>query len=176
MLDDQAAFLIEVARLTYDRLPDFRMLLVGGNPDVLDRLRARVNAAGLGGQVLLPGFVDPARVSVYQSAADVLIFHMDSDLSHFEYCTPAKGFDYQATGRPIVARDIPLFDEVFGAGEERAIRVMEPTPERFAVAIAHALDLEDGGRAMTERARTWVAGRSWQGRAEAVLDSLYPRP
>jgi len=97
---------------------------------------------------------------------------MDSDLPHFPYCTPAKGFDYQAAGRPIVARDIPLFDEVFGADGERAIRVAAETPEGFSEAIEHALVMEAEGRAMTERAMSWIAGRTWQARADAVLDAL----
>ena len=148
------------------------MMLVGGNPDILARLRRRVVEDGLEETMVLAGFVEPATVGVYQSAADVLVFHMDSDLPHFPYCTPAKGLDYQATGRPIVARDIPLFEEVFGADGERALKVPEATPEAFAAAIQQALSLEDGGSAMTGRAISWVAGRTWQARADAVLDAL----
>ena len=172
MLEGQCEFLLEVARLTRARVDGFQMMLVGGNPDILARLRGRVAESGLEETLVLAGFVEPDRVGVYQSAADVLVFHMDSDLPHFPYCTPAKGFDYQAAGRPIVARDIPLYEEVFGADGERALKVAEATPEAFAVAIQEALSLEDGGRAMTERAISWVAGRTWQARADVVLDAL----
>ncbi len=175
MLDGQCEFLLEVARLTRARVDGFQMVLVGGNPDILPRLRARVVEDGLEDTVVLAGFVEPARVGAYQSAADVLVFHMDSDLPHFPYCTPAKGFDYQAAGRPIVARDIPLFDEVFGADGERAIRVTTATPGAFAAAIEKALIMEDGGRAMTQRAMSWIAGRTWQGRADAVVDAITKR-
>ncbi len=172
MVERQCEFLFEVARLTRDRVDGFQMMLVGGNPDILAQLRERLAEDGLEDTVILPGFVEPGRVGVYQSAADVLVFHMDSNLPHYPYCTPAKGFDYQATGRPIVARDIPLFEEVFGADGERALKVPEATPEAFATAIQRALALEGDGREMTERARSWVAGRSWQARADGVLDSL----
>jgi glycosyltransferase involved in cell wall biosynthesis len=172
MLEGQCEFLLEVARLTRARLEGFQMMLVGGNPDILARLRRRVAEDGLEDTMILAGFVEPARVGTYQSAADVLVFHMDSDLPHYPYCTPAKGFDYQATGRPIVAGDIPLFDEVFGPDGERAIRVAGETPGAFAEAIEKALLMEDEGRAMTERAMAWVAGRTWQARADAVLDAL----
>jgi glycosyltransferase involved in cell wall biosynthesis len=175
MLEGQCEFLLEVARLTRARVDGFQMMLVGGNPDILPRLRARVVEDGLEDTVILAGFVEPARVGAYQSAADVLVFHMDSDLPHFPYCTPAKGFDYQAAGRPIVARDIPLFDEVFGADGERAIRVTTETPGAFAAAIEKALIMEDGGRAMTERAMSWIAGRTWQARADAVVDAIAKR-
>jgi glycosyltransferase involved in cell wall biosynthesis len=175
MLDGQCEFLLEVARLTRARIDGFQMVLVGGNPDILPRLRARIVEDGLEDTVVLAGFVKPARVGAYQSAADVLVFHMDSDLPHFPYCTPAKGFDYQAAGRPIVARDIPLFDEVFGADGERAIRVTTETAEAFAEAIEKVLLTEDEGRAMTERAISWIAGRTWQARADAVVDAVTKR-
>lgn len=172
MVERQCEFLFEVARLMRDRVDGFQMMLVGGNPDVLARLRGRLAEDRLEDTVILSGFVEPGRVGVYQSAADVLVFQMDSALPHYPYCTPAKGFDYQATGRPIVAQDIPLFEEVFGADGDRALRVMHVTPEAFATAIQKALALEGEGEEMTERARSWVAGRSWQARADGVLDSL----
>lgn len=172
MLEGQCEFLLEVARLTRTRVDGFRMVLLGGNPDILARLRARVAKDGLEDTVVLAGFVEPARVGVYQSAADVLVFYMDSDLPHFPYCTPAKGFDYQATGRPIVARHIPLFDEVFGADGERAIKVATETPEAFSEAIQKALLMGEDVRAMTERALSWIAGRTWQARTDAVIDAL----
>jgi len=175
MLEGQCEFLLEVARLTRARVDGFQMMLVGGNPDILPRLRARVVEDGLEDAVILAGFVEPARVGAYQSAADVLVFHMDSDLPHFPYCTPAKGFDYQAAGRPIVARDIPLFDEVFGADGERAIRVTTATPEAFSEAIQNALLMEPEHRAMAERAMSWIAGRTWQARTDAVVDAIAKR-
>jgi glycosyltransferase involved in cell wall biosynthesis len=111
-------------------------------------------------------------VTLYQSAADVLLFHMSERLTHFEYCTPAKGYEYMAAGRPIVGTDIPLFEEVFGADGERALRVRERTPAAVAGAIRRALDLPDGAREMTDRAQAWIRGRTWQGRADATLERL----
>jgi glycosyltransferase involved in cell wall biosynthesis len=172
MLRDQCAFLFDVARIMHTRIPTLHTVLVGGNPDILAWMRRRVAELDLEHTVLLTGFVEPGRVGLYQSAADVLLFYMQTDLPHFAYCTPAKGFDYQATGRPIVARDIPLFDEVFGADGERAIRVREPTPVAFARAIERVISLDDGGKSMGERAMSWIAGRTWQARADAVLDAL----
>jgi glycosyltransferase involved in cell wall biosynthesis len=172
MTDEQCGFLLRVGALIRDRIPGSLLVLVGGNPEILPRVKRRRDALGLRDAVLLSGFVSPATAALYQSAADVLLLYMDSDLPHFEYCTPAKGLDYQAAGRPIVARDLPLFEEVFGADGERAVRVSDVTPEGFAHAIERTLTLEDGGRAMTDRALAWIADRSWQARVDAVLDAL----
>jgi glycosyltransferase involved in cell wall biosynthesis len=100
------------------------------------------------------------------------VFHMSESLPHYPYCTPAKGFEYQAMARPIVATDIPLFEEVFGEDGERAVRVRERTPAALADAIEATLRLEDGGRSMAQRAKKWVAPRTWDARVEAVLGAL----
>jgi glycosyltransferase involved in cell wall biosynthesis len=172
MTPDQNEFLLQLARAAGGRIDDFRLLLVGGNPGILEWTRARVRELGLEDAVITSGFVSPTSVGLYQCAADVLILYMSPDFPHYPWCTPAKGFDYQASGRPIVASDIPLFDEVFGADGERAIRVPQATPEAFADAIESVLTLEDEGGAMAERARAWITSRTWQARADAVLERL----
>ena len=108
----------------------------------------------------------------YQAAADVLVFHMSDRLTHWEYCTPAKAFEYMVARRPIVATDLPRFDEVFGADGERAVRARRRSPEALAEGIAGLLEGDGDAGAMVERAASFVAGRTWEARTRAVLDAL----
>jgi glycosyltransferase involved in cell wall biosynthesis len=146
-------------------------VLVGGNPEVLAWTSTRLRELGIEDRVVLPGFVAPAEVSAYQSAADVLVHHMPESMEFYRYCTPAKAFEYQASGRPIVATDIPLFAEVFGGEGERAIRATSRTPEALAAGVLHALELPDGGAGMAKRASDWVRSRTWTSRTRAILDA-----
>jgi glycosyltransferase involved in cell wall biosynthesis len=172
MLEDQTEFLLQAASSLKRGVPGLRMLLVGGNPRIDSWTRRRTAELGLEDTVVATGFVEPPRVSLFQSAADVLVFYMSESQLHFEYCTPAKGFEYQAVDRPIVASDIPLFEEVFGLGGERAIRVADRTPDALARGIQAALELPDGGASMAARAKAWVSPRTWTSRVEAVMASL----
>jgi glycosyltransferase involved in cell wall biosynthesis len=171
MIEDQTEFLLRTAGELRD-IPGFRLLLVGGNPRIDAWTRGRAQDLGVADLVIAPGFVEPPQVELYQAAADVLVFHMSEALPHYDYCTPAKGFEYQAARRPIVATDIPLFEEVFGTDGERAIRVRDRTPAALARGIAAALSLEDEGRDMTRRAADWVSQRTWRSRVDAVLAAL----
>jgi glycosyltransferase involved in cell wall biosynthesis len=171
-VEAQNEFLLRAARETAVRVSDFKLLLVGGNKRILAWTARRIEELGLRDTVLLPGFVPPADISIYQAAADVLVFHMDASLRHFNYCTPAKGFEYQAAGRPIVATDIPLYEEVFGKNGERALRVCERTPKALAEGIARALTLGESGRAMCERAASFVQDRTWSSRVDRVIGAL----
>lgn len=165
-------FLLASAREAARQIPSFRLLLVGGNPEILDWGRRRISALGLADVATAVGFVAPVNVALYQSAADVLLYHLPESVGIFRYTTPAKGYEYQAMRRPIVATDFPLFDEVFGEDGSRAIRVTDRTPQGLARGIVAALELPDGGRAMTERAAAFVAERTWKRRSATILDAL----
>jgi len=169
---DHNEFFLAAAAEAARRIKGFRLLLVGGNPEIVDWTRRRALELRAENVVTLTGFVPPADVSTYQSAADVLVYHMPDTVGIFPYTTPAKGYEYQAMQRPIVATDFPLFEEVFGPDGERAIRVKDRTPNGFAEGIASAFALDDQGRAMTERAASFAQGRTWARRAEAILDAL----
>jgi glycosyltransferase involved in cell wall biosynthesis len=172
MTEEHNEFFLETAAMLADRVPDFRFLLVGGNPEILDWTRKRASDLGVTRIVILPGFVPPAQVEWYQAAADVLVYHMPDSIQFFRYCTPAKGYEYQAAERPIVATDIPLFEEVFGDDGDRAIRIRERTPDALAGGVIQALALDGAGREMTKRAAAWVKSRTWKRRTEAILEAL----
>jgi glycosyltransferase involved in cell wall biosynthesis len=169
---EQSDFLLHTAAKAVEDLPNFRLLIVGGNPEIIEWTQHRAAELGVSNVVVLAGFVAPARVERHLAAADVLAYYLPESTQTFPYCTPAKGYDYQAAGRPIVAVDIPLFEEVFGKDGERAIRVRQRTPDAFADAIVKALALGDGTAEMTERAKAWVARRTWERRTEDILRRL----
>jgi glycosyltransferase involved in cell wall biosynthesis len=172
MTREHNEFLLASASEAAGRISAFRFLLVGGNPEILDWTRRRVDQMGLRDVVIVTGFVAPSIVGLYQSASDVLVYHMPSSVGIFPYTTPAKGYEYQAAMRPIVASDFPLFAEVFGENGERAIRVVDRTPRGFADGIVAAFSLEDEGRGMVERAKEFVEDRTWANRTAAILDAL----
>jgi glycosyltransferase involved in cell wall biosynthesis len=172
LTEEQNEFLLAAAVQLPHELPHFLFVLVGGNPRIVEWTRRKIAELGVSDSVLLTGFVAPSRVDLYLAAADVLVYHVPSSVPTFAYCTPAKGYDYQAAGRPIVATDIPLFEEVFGRDGERAIRVTERTPQALSAGVLQAFELEDGGRAMTERAAAWTTERTWERRTTLILQSL----
>ncbi len=172
LTEELVEFLLRAADCVGARVNRFRLLLVGGNPAILSWAHERVRALRLEGVVTLAGFVAPVDVAQYQSAADVLVYHMPERVQIFAYTTPAKGYEYQAIGRPIVATDFPLFGEVFGSDGDRALRVVDRTPGGLADGIVAAFALPDRGKAMVERAAAFVEGRTWDSRTALILAAL----
>jgi glycosyltransferase involved in cell wall biosynthesis len=173
--DQQGEFLLKTAALLREHVPDALFLIVGGNEEEKAELVARSKDLAVDESVIITGFVEPSLVGRYLSAADVLVHYMSDKLRWFRHCTPAKGWDYQASRRPIVAVGIPLFEEVFGADGERAYRVDERSPEALANGIARAMLNPDASSAMADRASAWIAERTWLDRCRSTLAALDAR-
>jgi glycosyltransferase involved in cell wall biosynthesis len=173
--EQQGEFLLRTAALLREQVPEAHFLIVGGSEEERAEVVAQAKELGVEEFVVVTGFVQPALVGRYLSAADVLVHYMSDKLGWFRHCTPAKGWDYQASRRPIVAVGIPLFEEVFGADGERAYRVDERTPEALANGVARAIFDPAASSRMADRAAAWIAKRTWADRCRSALAALDAR-
>lgn len=152
-------------------LPDVQGLVIGGlagEPD-LDRVRT---LAGLltPGRVTFVGQVDPPRVAAYLAAADVLVVPNTPSRISATYTSPLKLFEYMASGRPIVASDLPSLREVL-VDEETALLAEAGNADALRGAVQRVLgDRVLAGRLATQAFET-VRHYSWNRRAER-LDAL----
>lgn len=113
-------------------------------------------------------------VPLYLQAADVLVLPNSAreDLSS-TYTSPMKLFEYMASGRPIVASDVPALKEVLNT--ETAYFFVPNDPESLAQAIRSCIDRRSESETKVQKALFEVEKYSWQRRAQSILhfaDSL----
>ncbi len=151
-----------------ERLPDVRALVVGGlagEPD-LGRVRALADRA-VPGRVEFAGQVDPPRVAALLRSADVLALPNTPGRVSAAYTSPLKLFEYMASGRPIVASDLPALREVLRP-DANAVLVEAGDAGALAAGLARVLaDAALAGR-LAAQAREDVRAWSWDRRAERV--------
>lgn len=108
----------EIVLKLAERCPDIRFLLVGGTSEDLAKVKTQVNERKLT-NVRLEGFVAHHCIPKYLSACDVLLLPLQRrveahgggfDISR--WTSPMKLFEYMASGRPIIASDLPVLLEV----------------------------------------------------------------
>jgi len=154
-------------------LPGVGAIIVGGHPGESDlpRLRDRADRLGLAGRVTFTGMVRPHEVAARLDAADVLVLPNPATAVSERYTSPLKLFEYLATGRPIVASDLPAFREVLRHGENA---LLFEAGSRSALAAAIRTVIEDGRLAESIARGAFEAARaySWDARAER-LDGLF---
>lgn len=154
--------LIDAAQLIDD---SFEVVIVGGKEAEINHLKKR-DALG---RVRFEGFIPHDQAVAWMQKADVLVLpnRKDGGVSEF-YTSPMKMFEYMASGRPIVASDLPSLREVLT--DTNAILV---APDD-AAALVRGIELactEDGQR-RAQQARADVEQYTWKRRAQRVQGFL----
>jgi glycosyltransferase involved in cell wall biosynthesis len=121
--------------------------------------------------VRFTGFLPPSQVPPYLGATDIVVLPTTADLPYASYTSPLKLFEYMASGRPIVASDLPVLREVL-RHEENAL--LFPPGDSAALASAvERLWADPGlGARLAEIAEEDAVQFDWTARAERILTRL----
>jgi glycosyltransferase involved in cell wall biosynthesis len=144
--------------------------VVGGSPRDITSLRG-VCAPGELIHVTFVGQRPWSEVPLWLHAADILILPNTGreSVSAF-YTSPMKLFEYMASGRPIIASDLPSVREILD--ESMAYFVAPDDPAALAEKVAKVLLSTDDARARAERAQKEVRRYTWPVRAEKILEQI----
>ena len=156
--------LIESARY----LPlHFNIVMIGGfegeEASVMDFIRSK----GLAHKIQLLGFKPHAKVPCFMRAADVLVLpnSAEDDISKY-FTSPLKMFEYMASGRPVVASDVPSIREVLS--EKMALLSPPDDPKALARAIIRAATDTQAMKPRIANCLEKVGEYSWDARARKL--------
>lgn len=146
-------------------LPEVAVAVIGGESAQIDALRRRYPT------VLFLGRRPYSELADNQAAADVLVLpNTARDTTSVRYTSPLKLFSYLASGRPIVASDLPSLREV--VSEQEVFFFKPDNPESLADAIGRALADTQGAHARAARALQLVQQYTWDARAKIILEHM----
>jgi PEP-CTERM/exosortase A-associated glycosyltransferase len=109
------ALALDALVLLRARMPQVRLLLVGGGPQEAN-LRARVEQLGLAGATVFAGRVPHSEVSRYYDLVDAFVYPRLS-MRLTDLVTPLKPLEAMAQGRLVVASDVGGHRELIRDGE-----------------------------------------------------------
>ncbi|WP_427018391.1 glycosyltransferase family 4 protein [Pseudarthrobacter sp. P1] len=152
--------------------PGLRLLIVGDGTERA-ALQEQVRVLGLADRAIFTGRVPKQLTPLYHQALDVFVVPR-KDLDVTRSVTPLKPVEAAASGRPVVASDLPALRELVNDGGTGRL-VPAEDPDALARVLgellddpAQRIDLGSRGRASVLRTRTWAANA-------AVLDNAYQR-
>jgi glycosyltransferase involved in cell wall biosynthesis len=125
-----------------------QLLLMGGSPDDLARMKAEARARGVDERCSFSGQRPPSDLPAFLALADVLA----SPRAKGEN-TPFKIFTYLASGRPLVATRIASHTQLL---DDATAFLVEPTPQGLAAGIRAALDQPEDAAARARRGRELI--------------------
>ncbi|WP_434612902.1 glycosyltransferase family 4 protein [Arthrobacter sp. A5] len=156
-LDD----LVAAFALLAPHLPDLRLLMVGDGVESA-ALQKQVRSLGLTGRVIFTGRVAREQTPLYHQALDIFVVPR-KNLEVTRTVTPLKPVEALASGRPVVASDLPALREIVHDGVNGRLCPAED-PGALAEALgtllaqdAVRLELGVRGRDKVLRTRTWSA-------------------
>lgn len=150
---------------------DYLLVLVGGTEEDLTVYGRKIKEQGLASKIFLLGWWPHRDIPYFLKAADVLVLsNKAGDPLSEKYTSPLKLFEYMASGRPIVASDLPSLREILSS--ERAILVKPNDPRALAEGIKRVMADDALAKKIAEEALKSVQQYSWQNRAEQILSFL----
>ncbi|MGB5606574.1 MAG: TIGR04063 family PEP-CTERM/XrtA system glycosyltransferase [Gammaproteobacteria bacterium] len=143
------------------RMPDVRLLLVGGGPRE-SALHRQARESGIEDKIVFTGRVPHDRVHQYYDLVDILVYpRLPMRLT--ELVTPLKPLEAMAQGRMILASDVGGHKELIRAGDNGNL-FSAGDPESLVQAILKLLQhsndwprMQSAGRKFVERERNWPA-------------------
>jgi glycosyltransferase involved in cell wall biosynthesis len=112
-------------------VPNTTFLLVGGNEPEMASLQAQAKQLGITAHVILERSLPQAAIPAYLAAADVLVSPRFQGIN-----PPGKLLDYLASGRPVVATDTLVHNQLLS---HKSAILTQPTAVDLATGLVTAL-------------------------------------
>ncbi len=144
---------------------DIRIVAIGGEPHEVLKLKEQYPS------VIFTGFRPYSELANNQSAADVLVVpNTGKDLISARFTSPLKLVAHMASGRPIVATDLPSIREI--TGDDSAVLVAPDDPPALARGIKEVLADKSLAENIAKRALERVERYTWKSRAVEITKLL----
>jgi len=149
---------------------DAIIYIVGGAKNDVERLKNNIPDANDERVVFIP-FQSREKMPLWMKAANVLVIpNTGKQKVSLYYTSPMKLFEYMASGKPIVASDIPSIREILN--DNNALFAEADNSDSFAEKINYTLNNEREVLSLGKRAQEEVSKYTWKARAEKILEML----
>lgn len=143
---------------------DVLVVIIGGEEQQIKRLQSEYPRAHF------VGFRPYREIADNQAAADVLIIpNTGRDPVSVHFTSPLKLFTYMASGKPIVASDLPSIREV--VNDDSVYFFTPDDPQSLARTISEVLH-DEHSHERVAHARQVVSSYTWSARAQKILQIL----
>ncbi len=139
------SLIIDMAR----SLKGFDFVLVGGSEGDISYWRSNASDAGVG-NIRFVGYVPHSKIAGYYAGFDILVMPYERKVSVYgdpesdtsDFMSPLKMFEYMASGKPIVASDLPSIREILIDGYNAVLAAPENIGEWIGALCKLANDKE----------------------------------
>ena len=153
-------------------LLNIQFLWVGGKEEHIQPWRAELAERRIQ-NVTLAGFIPNQHIPLYQAACDILVMPYGKQISGSsggniaKVINPMKMFDYMASGRAIVASEIPVFHEILS--DRTALFCPPDDSQAWISTILSLVENKQERERLSQNAKREAQQYSWLVRAQKTL-------
>lgn len=161
-----ADVIIDLAEILKD-IGEIYVVLIGGTQQDINKYRKICKNRNIT-NVLLVGYKHHNILPKYLKAADILLLpNAPVTTESIQYTSPIKMFEYMASGRPIIASDLPSIQKVLD--KDCAIFFKAGDAVDLAGKINWLIKHEEVAKKVIENAENKVKNYTWEKRAQSIL-------
>lgn len=156
--------LVKIWKAVTDTRNGARLAVIGdGHPKMIERLKSEISKNNLGNNILLLGFLESRDALRTVKASKIFIFPSYEEGWGIAIC------EAMACGLPVIAYNLPVYDEVFPTG---LIQVQKGDHQTFAQKILELLSDNDEYEKLSKEALRMGNIYQWGNVAERELDLI----
>lgn len=159
---------IEIICALAARMPHLDFHICGGSSD---KVAACENSAPGCANLTFHGFLPPSEVVAWQKSMDVLLAPYQESVPTVAWMSPLKIFEYMASGKAIIASDLPALREVLADGQN-SLLVPSDDVAAWAAALNRLSDLQVRERVGQQAVEDIRSKYTWARRAVNVLAGI----
>ena len=152
-------------------MPKYRFYMYGGTKDDAE------NETGLtvSDNIVFGGYINNSKVPEIMKEMDIMMLpnkekQICNKVPMGEFTSPIKMFEYMASGRPIIASDIPVLREVLN--EQNCYFANEDDISSWIECIEYINNNRDEALVKSRRAKKDVEQYTWKKRAEKLVELI----
>ena len=151
---------------------DIKMIFVGGEESEIKEYKNLANRLNVSNQCLFINYQPYLKVIKYTKAMDALAIPFPNEPHYAFYASPLKLFEYMASGRPIIASDLPALKEILD--DKNALFFEAGNAADLARAVKMLKASQMLGYHLSQQALADVRQYTWANRARNILNFIKP--
>ncbi|MBI2635361.1 MAG: glycosyltransferase family 4 protein [Parcubacteria group bacterium] len=149
---------------------DVKMIFVGGEEQEIKEYKTFAGRFNVLSQCVFISYQPYSKIIKYTKAMDAVVIPFPNKPHYAFYASPLKLFEYMASGRPIIASDLPALREILN--DKNALFFKPEDAADLARAIKMLKNSKMLGLHLSQQALADVKEYTWDNRAKNILNFI----
>lgn len=163
--------ILRALKIIIQKYPHIIFVAIGGAPEHIQEYQNLARQIGVADNSRFLAKVTQDKLAIYQQACDMMLMPFPWTEHYAYFMSPLKMFENMASGRPIIATDLPAIKEVLN--DNNAVLVKPDNPDDLAKGMIKLIKDKELGLKLANQALEDIQQYSWRERVRKIIKFIY---